>query len=280
VPIIAAIAEGEVGAGGLLARAHVGSGSVVFCQIHPDMFPLPQQRPELQRPDLAPADDPQAGGETYFRLSRWRAARMLSQLEANLGRGPHAVDNDFLQSLNAAPNEPESIDLASPDQWLGRHDPAHDGERRELFRAEADLSEWIVQPVPHDAAPAGRQVERLWSQPGSLWLRRSFAVPPGGVGQPATLVLRLDAEEVAFVWINGREIVHCDEPREGRGRIREYYLPPDLLAPQNVLTIRVHNFFGSGGLPRGPLRLDFRPPSPLYHHDRDADDNPFRWFPW
>lgn len=55
----------EVGAEGLLRRVREGKGVAVFCQMDPDRL--------------------EADSKTYFRLTRWRQTRALSQLLANLG---------------------------------------------------------------------------------------------------------------------------------------------------------------------------------------------------
>ncbi len=55
----------EVGADGLLGRLSKGKGVALFCQIDPNQL--------------------QADRKTYFRFTRWRQTRALSQLMANLG---------------------------------------------------------------------------------------------------------------------------------------------------------------------------------------------------
>ncbi len=58
-------AGAEIGADGLLGRLRVGNGMAFFSQLDPDQF--------------------EAETATYFRLTRWRQTRALSQLLANLG---------------------------------------------------------------------------------------------------------------------------------------------------------------------------------------------------
>ncbi len=84
VPVTTGVQGGETGADDLLARVVVGRGTVLFCQAHPEMFPVDAERTELQRPDFAPRSG-QSASKTYFRLSRWRTQRLLSQLVNNLG---------------------------------------------------------------------------------------------------------------------------------------------------------------------------------------------------
>jgi beta-galactosidase len=58
-------AGAEIGADGLLGRLRIRNGIAVFSQIDPNQF--------------------EAETATYFRLTRWRQTRALSQLLANLG---------------------------------------------------------------------------------------------------------------------------------------------------------------------------------------------------
>jgi hypothetical protein len=64
----------------------MAKGTVLFCQAHPEMFPVDAERAELQRPDFTPRSGHSAN-KTYFRLSRWRTQCLLSQLANNLGAG-------------------------------------------------------------------------------------------------------------------------------------------------------------------------------------------------
>jgi beta-galactosidase len=61
----------DPGADGLIGRKRIGKGTALFCQIDPDCF--------------------HADEKTYFRYTRWRATRAVSQLLANLGAS-FAVD--------------------------------------------------------------------------------------------------------------------------------------------------------------------------------------------
>ncbi len=242
------------------------------------MFPVDAERTELQRPDFTPRSG-QSASKTYFRLSRWRTRRLLSQLASNLGAGPCPQDDAFLHALGVPFKPPAVFDLAGRD-WLCIADGSRQGEARKFFAESVDLTAWTPASVPHDLKPAVGQTAAPWKSPGPAWLRKSFMLPAAQVGKEMALVLWVDAEESAFVWIDGHELVRCAEPRQGFSRLREYLVPAGLLREKNVLAIEVINVFGLGGLPRGPLRLDARDASPYYHPDYDADDNPFHWFPW
>jgi beta-galactosidase len=278
VPVMTRVKGGETGADGLLARVAVGRGTVLFCQAHSDMFPVDAERIELQRPDFTPRSS-QSASKTYFRISRWRTQRLLSQLANNLGAGPCPQDKAFLHALGVPFKSPAVFDLAGQD-WLCIADGSRQGEAKKFFAQSADLTAWTPASVPHDLKPAAGQTATPWKSPGPAWFRKSFTLPAAQSGKEMTLALWVDAEESVFVWINGHELVRCAEPRQGFSRLREYVVPAGLLREKNVLAIEVINVFGLGGLPRGPLQLDARDASPYYHPDYDADDNPFHWFPW
>jgi beta-galactosidase len=73
----------ETGADNLLARKIVGKGVIVYCQIDPDSLP---------------ADE-----KTYFRFTRWRQTRALSQILSNLGAT--FVQDDRIVSLLVRPDQ-------------------------------------------------------------------------------------------------------------------------------------------------------------------------------
>ncbi len=72
---------GDVGADGVLARKALGRGVLLYCQLDPNRF--------------------DADVKTYFRFTRWRQTRALSQVLANLG-GQFAVDNLIFTAIPAS----------------------------------------------------------------------------------------------------------------------------------------------------------------------------------
>jgi beta-galactosidase len=77
-------AGAEIGADGLIGRKSIGKGVAVFCQVDPDGF--------------------HADEKTYFRYTRWRATRTVSQLLANLGAS-FAVDSRIFHPLDASASD-------------------------------------------------------------------------------------------------------------------------------------------------------------------------------
>ena len=81
-------AGAEIGADGLVGRKKVGKGMALFCQVDPDVF--------------------HADEKTYFRYTRWRATRAVTQLLANLGAS-FAMDAQVfhpLEHLSVGPDGP------------------------------------------------------------------------------------------------------------------------------------------------------------------------------
>jgi beta-galactosidase len=73
----------KIGADGLLAREAVGTGSILYCQIDPDRL--------------------EADKRTYFRQTRWRQTRALSQIIANMGGTFTSTGSIFSPSPSKTP---------------------------------------------------------------------------------------------------------------------------------------------------------------------------------
>ena len=278
---ITELAGGEIAAEGLLGQVRVGEGKLFLCQVHPDLFPT-GMRQHLQRPHEFDRRPELLSERTYLRLSRWRAQRLIGQLAANLGAEPAREAGIFLDGLCTPQSVPPAIDL-SHERWLAREAPPGAGEENGYYAAElADTSAWEAATVPHRfRPPAPREATRTsFNAPTTVWFRRTFDAPADMIGQAAAVELFVPSTQAVYVYLNGEELPRTQETRHTFGRGRYYFIPRGLLAEQNTLVIRVRTFFGTGGLPHGPLQIVGRPQSPFYHEDYDADDNPFRWYPW
>jgi len=270
VPVITSLDGGDVAANGLLARKRVGSGTVVFCQVDPAMFPVAPLRERRQRPDEFGKDGDREN-KTYFRLSRWRAARLLNQLRTNLGGSPTAADAKFLQLLCSPPPERQVLDLTG-EGWLVRHG---EGEKDGWFLPRCDVSDWRPASVP-----IKWEANTPWVKPGPCWFRRDFAVAPGFPTRGLVVRIRISTEEAVFPYLNGRELTRCRETRGSFGRERLFYVPDGLAQQNNALAVKVYNFFGGGGLQAAPVRIETAARDGLYHPDHDYDDSLYRWCPW
>jgi beta-galactosidase len=174
---LAAAGEGwQIGADGLLARRVVGNGVMLWSQIDPT---------------LLPADE-----KTYFRFTRWRQTRALSQVLANLGAS-FATDEQFFSPR--AEEKPVIVAVAgewrakqiqrlpaslSPDK--GHADPGMSAEARRAVAANFNDAAWQKVQVPRDMDTYGD----TWKDAdGEAVLRRVIEVPAALVGQDLKLSL-------------------------------------------------------------------------------------------
>jgi beta-galactosidase len=269
----------QVGAEGLLARRAVGKGVMLASQIDPTAIP---------------ADE-----KTYFRFTRWRQTRALSQVLANLGASfemdarifsPRAAEKEpiveltgewrarLIQRFDAAP---------SPDK--GPRDTGISAEAKAAVAANFDDSKWQVVKAPLVMESYGG----AWvDAEGEAVLRKVVNVPAALQGQDLKLSLGAidDFDETYF---NGVRVggVGAETP-EPHNVLREYTIPANLIKPgKNVIAVRVWDKYGGGGFSTRDakvLRLKspklWVKPADMYHPDYREDfelgDEPYRYYNW
>jgi beta-galactosidase len=269
----------EVGADGLLARRAVGTGVMLWSQIDPN---------------LLPADE-----KTYFRLTRWRQTRALTQVLANMGAAfemdariftPRAAEKEpvielagewrarLIQRLDAAP---------SPDK--GPQDKGISEEAKRAVAADFDDSKWQVVKAPGGMEGYGG----AWNNAdGEAVMRKVIEVPAALQGQDLKLSLGTidDFDETYF---NGVRVggVGAENP-ESYAVQREYTIPANLIKPgKNVIAVRVWDKFGGGGFTGSDAKkLQLKSPKawvrsagmyhPDYREDFDLGDEPYRYYNW
>ena len=269
----------EVGADGLLARRAVGTGVMLWSQIDPNALP---------------ADE-----KTYFRFTRWRQTRALSQVLANLGATFETDARIF--SPRAAKVEPvvslagewrarliQRLD-ASPSPDKGHADAGISEEAKRAVAVDFDDSKWQVVKAPGGLEGYGG----AWANAdGEAVLRKTIEVPASLQGQNLKLSLGSvdDYEETYF---NGVRVggVGAETP-DSYGVQREYSIPANLVKPgKNVIAVRVWDRFGGGGFTSSDankLQLRSRKvwvnPVGMYHpdyrEDFDMGDDPYRYYNW
>jgi beta-galactosidase len=277
---VAAPANGwEVGADGLLARRAVGTGVMLWSQIDPSALP---------------ADE-----KTYFRFTRWRQTRALSQVLANLGAAFEMDARIF--SPRAAEKEPvvplvgewrarliKRLD-ASPSPDKGHADPGMSEEAKRSVAADFDDAGWQVVKAPGGMEQYGGNWDKA---DGEAVLRKTIEVPAALQGQDLKLSLGSidDHDETYFngVRVGGKGA----ETPDAYGVQREYTIPANLVKPgKNVIAVRVWDKFGGGGFTAGDVKL-FQIKSakawveqaamyhPDYREDFDLGDDPYRFYNW
>ncbi len=269
----------EVGADGLLARRVVGQGVMLWSQIDPNSLP---------------ADE-----KTYFRFTRWRQTRALSQVLANLGASfetdarifePRREEQEpvvalagewrarLIQRFDAAP---------SPDK--GPQDKGISEEARRAVAADFDDSKWQVVEAPRGMELYGG----AWNNAdGEAVLRKVIEVPAALRGQDLKLSLGA-IDDYDDTYFNGVRVggVGAENP-EAYAVQREYTIPANLVKPgKNVIAVRVWDKFGGGGFTGSDVKgLQLKSPKvwvkpagmyhPDYREDFDLGDEPYRYYNW
>jgi beta-galactosidase len=269
----------EIGADGLLARRAVGTGVMLWSQIDPNALP---------------ADE-----KTYFRFTRWRQTRALTQVLANMGA---AFEMDARIFTPAVAEKEPIVELAgewrarliqrfdaapSPDK--GPQDKGISAEAKGAVAAEFDDSRWQVVKAPGGIEGYGG----AWSNAdGEAVLRKTIEVPAVLQGQDLKLSLGQidDYDETYFNGVRvGRVGAETPDPHAVQ---REYTIPARLIKPgKNVIAIRVWDKFGGGGFTSGDVKkLQLKSskvwmkPTDMYHpdyrEDFDMGDDPYRYYNW
>jgi beta-galactosidase len=248
-----------VAAGGQLARRVIGEGVVIYAQVDPGAIPADTKR--------------------YFRFTRWRQTRALSQLLANLG-ATFAQDRAMLALLK----EPDAyVNLAGHDWQAALVTPVRESPERQwnAFRPITDRARRLVEPgAPADAfqdvwAPAYMEAYGpawRWTD-GEAVFRKTIDWPAYAAGKPAFIsVGRVDENEITFV--NGRKVGSSRHWLFPRG----HRIPEGLLTEgENTIAIRVWDEGIHGGLAADPSDLYVRAVGEdpgFYHSDYLSDDVP------
>lgn len=246
----------EVGAGGQLARRAVGRGVIVYAQLGPDSVPADEKR--------------------YFRFTRWRQTRALSQVLANLG-ATFGQDERFLALLQAPDHH---VPLVGPWQaWRVTPLPESPWREWNAFRPISAAAALLTGdgpppdggetvPVPaylESYGPAWRFID------GEFVFRREIDWPAHAAGKPLFWSLgRVDENEESFV--NGTPV----------GASRHWLLPRGHAVPagivkagRNVLAVRVWDEGIHGGMCGSPeqLYIAVAGEDPGFYHPDHLDDD-------
>ena len=280
-----------IGADGLLAKRTVGKGVMLWTQIDPSSVP---------------ADE-----KTYFRFTRWRQTRALTQLLANLGasftmdarifspRAPQKVKTVVVPLAGEWRVKQIQRLVAAPTQDVGYEDIGMSEEARRALATEFDDSKWQAVPVPRNMDSYGP----TWDNAdGEAVFRKVIEVPRELLGQDLKLSLGTvdDYDETYF---NGVRVggIGKEHPTPWSA-VRDYTIPANLIKPgKNVIAVRVWDRFGGGGLtnsdasalllqsPRfaaeaaAATEAAVKAPG-FYHADYREDfqlgDEPYRYYNW
>ena len=277
----------EIGADGFLGRLTDGAGVALFVQADPTWLPADTKR--------------------YFRFSRWRQTRALSQVLANLG-ATFRQDAAFVGLLEQPDHGlmlagPWQVALTTPVKespvraWNSMQ-PISELAKR-LIRPDAPADAFQIQPVP--AYMESYQPASLWRwTDGEVVFRKEVDIPAHLAGRDHFLSIgRVDENEETFV--NGESIGRSKHWILARGHL----IPGRLLVPgRNVIALRTWDEGIHGGMCGAADQLFLRVVAPdpgFYHPDYIDDqivpgetekdwqerqerwkvaDNPYRYYRW
>ncbi len=267
----------DTGADGLIGRKKVGSGTAIFCQFDPGMFDCKRW--------------------PFFRFTRWRHTRAISQLLANLGA-------EFETDAMAVSPQAGAVSIAGMWKaklvkplepifgWKNRRKPeAISPEAQALMGETLDESGWQTVRVPDAWASYGEE----WANAdGEAVYRVQINLPASWAGQDLVLELgqfvgnkkTVDDQDDSF-W-NGKRVGGQNDYWSNRS----YPIPGNLVkGGTNTLAIRVFDRLGPGGIMTPAEQLKVRLKSarvPQFYHpdyrgpseDWDNGDEPYRWNMW
>jgi beta-galactosidase len=288
---IAASGNGwEVGADGLLARRAVGNGVMLWSQLAPNSL--------------------NADEKTYFRFTRWRQTRALSQVLANLGatfemdariftpRPPAVAEKAVAVVLTGEWRARQILRLdASPSADKGHEDKGISAEAKSAVAASFDDSKWQAVSVPNNMDSYGT----TWDNAdGEAVFRKVIDVPKALQGQDLELSLG-SVDDFDETYFNGVRVggIGKEHPTPWSAQ-RDYIIPANLIRPgKNVIAVRVWDRYGGGGLtsgnegalllhsPRATAEAEAKAAvkvpgfyHPDYREDFELGDEPYRYYNW
>ncbi|HEX8833507.1 MAG TPA: hypothetical protein VF719_04865, partial [Abditibacteriaceae bacterium] len=289
---VASAGEGwQIGADGLLARRVVGNGVMVAAQIDPTILP---------------ADE-----KTYFRFTRWRQTRALSQVLANLGASFTIDERVF--SPRAVEKVKEAIAVRLAGDWrakqIQRLPASPSPEKGHADAGISDEAKLAVAVDFNDAAWQTVQVPRNMDSYGPTWkdadgeavFRKVIEVPRELQGQD--LKLSLDTvDDYDETYFNGVRVGGTGKEHPTPwSAVRDYTIPANLIKPgKNVIAVRVWDRFSDGGISGNANLLLLQSPrlaaeaaavaeatvkapgfyNPDYRADFELGDEPYRYYNW
>jgi beta-galactosidase len=271
------MAEGcDLGAEGLLGLRRVGAGVILYCQLDPARF--------------------NADERTYFRFTRWRQTRALTQVLANLGATFAAdrlvfnpKDASLTRSLAGAWKarltgtlQELSVGLVAP-----ARDPGISALAARLVASDAPDADWAELPVPGEWQAAGGK----WNVNGEVVYRLTLDLPESWAGQDLRLSLgTLDDFDTTF--FNGVQVGGSPDRINSQYDVPRLYTIPGRIvhAGKNHLAVRIWDDKGAGGFTDSPDNLSLRVAAeperaaawyhPDYRDDFSRGDDPWRYYRW
>ncbi len=266
----------DIGANGMLGRKKYEKGTVLFIQIDPDAL--------------------DADSLTYFRYTRWRQTRAISQVLSNAGAFFESNDH-FFEALNSSREE---FDLSGT--WLAslvnkKHmtisvisdieDSGISDSAMKLIHSGGGDESFERVNVPMEMEKYG---ENWYAANGEVVFLKNFSLPQSFLGNDLVLDLGV-INDYDVTFFNGEVVGKVEKGfEEVWGYERKYFVPAELVKPGvNTIAIRVFDVYGKGGLLGSVDGMCIYPAQsevgasyyhPDYRDDFKLGDDPFRYFRW
>lgn len=266
--VIDAAKTPDTEADGLLAFKAAGRGLLVFTQINPSAL--------------------DADKNVFYRFSRWRQTRALTQLIANLGGSFTADGNIFNpRTVKVALAGPWKFRLIKPlpnHEWTDPHpDPGISAEAQAAVQPGANGSTWT-------GVNLSGWLPELETQNGEYVARKLVTLPPEWAGQTILLAPgRIKSFDTTF-W-NGKKVGTTGaETKDAWNTPRRYrVLGTEVKPGQALIAVRGFATDFQGGIHGSPSEMflsliakEKTPPFyyPDYKDDQSFGDNPYRYYRW
>jgi sialate O-acetylesterase len=164
------------------------------------------------------------------------------------GLAPLGDFNDAIQSLRDGANSPRKTDyLEIYEKWCQQKDP---GTQKGWATGAGVDASWKSVQMPQPFQQAG-----LPGFNGMVWFQREFDLPAEWTGKDLKLDLG-PVDDFDTTWINGVKVGQMNR----YDLIRSYTVPASAVKPgKNILTIRVMDTGGIGGLTAQPEQMKIAP---------------------
>ncbi|MBC7327638.1 carbohydrate binding domain-containing protein [bacterium] len=226
---------------------------------------------------------------TYFRFTRWRTTRAISQILANLGAS-FKSDSLIFQPM------PREISLAG--KWKVKMTvklpPATSADQIHPDPGMSEEAKILVGKNPPEEGWESVNVPGLWQEfqnwDGEAVFSLVVDIPPQWAGRD--LLLSLGAiDDYDSTFFNGELVGKTDNTTPNWWSVpRQYVVPGRLVkAGKNTIAVRVFDNYGGGGFAGKTQELFLKPkdypfPVDFYHPDYRSDfplgDDPYRYYRW
>jgi sialate O-acetylesterase len=167
---------------------------------------------------------------------------------------------EMLKTLPEYKGQAEALEKSTPEQLNAQFEEQMQNWTNKTREKDAGLKSlpWYrTDFVPRDWKPMS--LPGLWENTvlpdydGIVWLRKEVDLPAGAAGKDLTLMLG-NPDDMDSTWFNGVKIGGAKG-----AALREYTIPGNLVkAGKNVITVRLVDFGGDGGIGGKPENLQIR----------------------